>query len=180
MTLRTLGAIGLLVAAMSGTARAQCATLGTPGLTGCQSPYPGSTAPTIACHGVPSITNAQTVSGNFEIYGTNLYGHHPVTSRLVLGFCSPTPLPIIPAPGAGVPLCPAAPLGCWGYIEPSGVLGLLAPAPSAVNLWGLYLPNDPNLIGAVLCAQWRGSATQGFLNSCGFLVSNGLQITILP
>ncbi|MCI0587184.1 MAG: hypothetical protein L0323_10125 [Planctomycetes bacterium] len=161
----TLAAALATFGSLAGSAPAQCVSLGTPGLTGCFGftllPVP---APIVSCYfTIPFIGNA-----GFKVVGSNLF----CAPFLAVGTCAGTPTPF----PAGTPFCSPASLGCLAFIDYVRPFLLLAPAPGPE--WPLPIPNDPSLVGAILCAQAFGFGT-GFCGSC-VAVSNGLRVTILP
>lgn len=154
-----------LLAGLGGTARAQCADLGVPALTGCGA---GPFAPSLFCNDTPSIGNA-----NFHVIGG--IGAIGGPGILVIGPC---PVPsLVTGPFGTFGFCSPAPQGCVAFVDPA-VSALLVGMPGgASNFYPLPVPNDPLLVGAVLCAQQVYPATL----AVGFCieVSNGIEITVL-
>lgn len=152
------------IGSLAGSVPAQCVSLGTPGLTGCVGltfPVP---APIISC----AFTFPMLGNAGFKVVGSTLF----CSPILAIGTCAASPAPF----PTGAPFCPAAGLGCLAFLDYLSPFLLLAPAPGPE--WPLPIPNDPTLVGAVVCAQAIGFGT-GFCGSC-IAVSNGLRITVLP
>jgi len=155
-----------LLAGLNGTARAQCADLGTPALTGCGA---GSFAPTLFCNDTPSIGNP-----NFHaIGGIGAIGGPGI---LILGPC-PAPTPVT-GPFGTFGFCPPAPQGCIAFVDPAVSVLLVGLPGGASNFYPLPIPNDPLLVGAVFCAQQVYPAILA-IGLC-IEVSNGIEITVLP
>jgi len=176
----------IALSAFPSSSRAQCVTLGTPGLSGCG---PLGAAPTLVCASCNGFTTASSPNiGNSGFVVAAGFPSLVGTPVLMVGPCAVPPL-LVPAGaclgGTVGCICSASPQGCnafVGYVHVPFAGALWCPAIGYANPWQWFfnIPNDPALIGGALCAQAIGSTSGGFPNPTCLAISNGLQITILP
>lgn len=166
MKSRALGIAFFVLACVPDLADAQCATLGTPGQTGCG--LGANSAPAIACLGSPTLGNAA-----FGVTGTVTCV--PSFPFLLVGSCASPPVPI-PGPFGTDGFCGPSAGGCLAFVGPTFFFAVPGAISSTGFFFPLPIPNDPTLLGATACAQEVHLCIL-FVGSC-LAVSNGISVTI--
>ncbi|HET6204280.1 MAG TPA: hypothetical protein VFI25_15920 [Planctomycetota bacterium] len=152
---------------LSPAASAQCATLGTPGSTGCG--LGATSAPVISCGGTPSVGN-----GSFVVTATIACVSSP--PLLLVGTCLPAPVSV-PGPFGTNGFCGPSGGGCLAYVGPSFFLAIPGIPTGGGFSFSLGIPNDPSLLGATVCVQ-EANLCILFVGQC-VGVSHALSITVL-